>query len=83
MALMLLSSNTSARRLLVTDAVVCIWKIEMSVCTLRCQNNHSNDTTRASVPFDCFLQCSLDKVYRLGLGHTFPPVGIAVSVDIS
>lgn len=83
MPLVLECYNTQrAPRLFVTDGVLCIWEIQMSVRTLRRQNHHADHTTRATIPLDCLSQSTLDEADGLFLVHSFLPVGIAVSVDV-
>jgi hypothetical protein len=54
----------------------------MPVRTLLCQHDHTDDTARASIPLDSFLQSALDEVDRIFLLHTLLPVGIAVTVNV-
>ena len=63
-------------------SVAIVGQIQVSLSTLGRQDDHANDTTRASVPFDGLPQRPLDERNALFLAHAFLPVGVAVSVDV-
>ena len=64
------------------SGVAVVWQVQVSLCSLCCQNHHADDTARATVPFDGLPQGSLDKVYALLLVHALLPVRVTVSVDV-
>ena len=63
-------------------SVAVIRQIEMSDGAVLGQHHKANDTTRATIPFDCLLQGAPHKVNALLLRHLFPPVGIGITVDV-
>lgn len=63
--------------------VVGIREIQVSVRTILSEDDHTNDTTRATVPLDSLPQGSLDEVDCIILLHALLPVGITVTVDVS
>lgn len=66
----------------VTLLVVGVREVQVPVGPLLREHHHADDAARAAVPLDRLLQRALDKVDRLGLLHAFPPVRVAVAVDV-
>lgn len=63
-------------------SVSIVWQIEMSHCSLLSENHQSDHSTRATIPFDCFLQGTSHKVNAFFLGHLLSPVCIRISIDV-
>lgn len=63
--------------------VVGIREIQVSVRAVLGEDDHTNDTTRATVPLDGLPQGSLDEVDCIILLHALSPVGITVTIDVS
>lgn len=66
-----------------SHSVVGIRQVQVSVCSFLGKDDHTNDTTGASVPLDSLPQSPLDEVDSVILLHTLSPVGITVTVDVS
>lgn len=63
-------------------SVAVVGQIEMSHGALFGEHHKTNDTTGATVPFDCLLQSAPHKVDTLLLRHLLPPVGVGITVDV-
>lgn len=63
-------------------SVSIVWQIQMSHRSLLGKNNQSNHSTRAAIPFDCFLQGTSHKVNAFLLSHLLFPVCIRISIDV-
>lgn len=70
-------------QLLMPHCIVGVGEVQVSVRSLLGENNHTDDTTRTTIPLDSLPQSSLDKVDCIILLHTLSPVGITVTVDVS
>ena len=54
----------------------------MSIGTLSRQHYHTDDTARAAIPLDSFLQRLFDEINGIRFLHALLPVGVAEAVDV-
>lgn len=64
------------------DLVVVVWQVQMSVCAVLGQDNHTNDAAGAAVPSDGLTETHLDEVNCVLLLHVLLPVLLAQTVDV-